>query len=203
MLVYLHGTVRDHLGRRMQKSLGNGIDPLEVVRLFGADALRFTLMNGLGIGADLQLNYENLEESFRVGRNFGNKIWNAARLVLPHLEGESVPAVPEDLGGDAYELSDRWILSRLNRVAEEITDNLERCRLHEAATGFYRFFWNEFCDWYLELVKPRLYAEASEGRDRARAVLREVLDTCFRLLHPMMPFISEELWLRLPDRDAA
>ncbi len=200
--VYLHGTVRDHLGRRMQKSLGNGIDPLEVVRLFGADALRFTLMNGLGIGADLQLNYENLEESFRVGRNFGNKIWNAGRLVLPHLEGESVPAVPEDLGGDAYELSDRWILSRLNRVAEEITDNLERCRLHEAATGFYRFFWNEFCDWYLELVKPRLYAEASEGRDRARAVLREVLDTCFRLLHPMMPFISEELWLRLPDRDA-
>jgi valyl-tRNA synthetase len=196
--VYLHGTVRDHLGRRMSKSLGNGIDPLEVVQRFGADALRFTLMNGLGIGADLQLNYEDLEESFHVGRNFANKIWNAARLSLPHLEGDPVSAVP---GRERLELSDRWVLSRLNRATREVTENLERYRLHEAAAGVYRFFWSEFCDWYLELVKSRLYDESdSEARDVARAVLNEVLDRSLRLLHPIMPFITEELWLRLPDR---
>jgi len=198
--VYLHGTVRDQLGRRMSKSLGNGIDPLEVVRIFGADALRFTLMNGVGIGADLQLNYEDLEESFHVGRNFGNKIWNAARLALPHLEGEQVAPLPPRA---QLELSDRWILSRVDRATREVTDSLERFRLHEAAAGVYRFFWSELCDWYLELVKPRLYDEADrEARDVARAVLREVLDVSLRLLHPIMPFISEELWRRLPRRDA-
>jgi len=198
--VYLHGTVRDQLGRRMSKSLGNGIDPLEVVRIFGADALRFTLMNGVGIGADLQLNNEDLEASFHVGRNFGNKIWNAARLALPHLEGEAVALLPPRA---QLELSDRWILSRVDRATREVTDSLERFRLHEAAAGVYRFFWSEFCDWYLELVKPRLYDEANrEGRDVARAVLHEVLDVSLRLLHPIMPFISEELWLRLPRRDA-
>jgi len=199
--VYLTGTVRDHRGRRMSKSLGNGIDPLEVVRRFGADALRFTLMNGLGVGADLQLNYEDLEESFHVGRNFGNKIWNAARLSLPHLEGAPVPPLP-DTG--RLELSDRWILSRLSRTVREVSDSLERFRLHEAAAAVYSFFWSEFCDWYLELVKPRLYAdEGSAARDTARAVLREVLDVSLRLLHPIMPFISEELWQRLPDREGA
>jgi valyl-tRNA synthetase len=197
--VYLHGTVRDHIGRRMSKSLGNGIDPLEVVRLFGADALRFTLMNGLGIGADLQLNYEDLEGSFHVGRNFGNKIWNAARLALPHLEGE-VGTTPDRA---ALELSDRWIFARLNRAIREVTDDLERFRLHEAAAELYRFFWSELCDWYLELVKPRLYDEANAAaREAARAVLRDVLDASLRLLHPIMPFITEELWLRLPSRDA-
>jgi len=198
--VYLHGTVRDHKGRRMSKSLGNGIDPLEVVQLFGADALRFTLMNGLGIGADLQLNYEDLEETFHVGRNFTNKIWNAARLSLPHLEGDSIPAVP---AREHLELSDRWILSRLNRATREVTENLERYRLHEAAGGVYRFFWSEFCDWYLELVKSRLYDESDpKTRDVARAVLREVLDRSLRLLHPFMPFVTEELWLKLPNREA-
>jgi valyl-tRNA synthetase len=198
--VYLHGTVRDHKGRRMSKSLGNGIDPIEVVRLFGADALRFTLMNGLGIGADLQLNYEDLEGSFHVGRNYANKIWNSARFALPHLDGHPVGGVPE---AERLELSDRWILSRLNRVTREVTDSLERYRLHEAATGIYRFFWSEFCDWYLELVKPRLYDESNpEAREVARSVLREVLDRSFRLLHPFMPFITEELWLRLPNREA-
>ncbi len=198
--VYLTGTVRDHKGRRMSKSLGNGIDPLEVVKIFGADSLRFTLMNRLGIGADLQLNYEDLEASFHVGRNFGNKIWNAARLALPHLEGEAIPPVP---AADKLELSDRWILSRLNQATREVTDNFERFRLHEAAGGIYRFFWSEFCDWYLELVKSRLYDESNpEARHIARAVLREVLDRSLRLLHPIMPFVSEELWQRLPNRDA-
>jgi len=198
--VYLHGTVRDHKGRRMSKSLGNGIDPLEVVRLFGADALRFTLMNGLGIGADLQLNYENLEETFHVGRNFANKIWNASRFAMPHMEGDAIGPVPDR---EVLELSDRWILSRLNRATREVTENLERYRLHEAAGGAYRFFWSEFCDWYLEFVKTRLYDESNpEARGTARAVLREVLDRSLRLLHPFMPFITEELWLKLPDRDA-
>jgi valyl-tRNA synthetase len=198
--VYLHGTVRDHVGRRMSKSLGNGIDPLEVVRIFGADALRFTLTNGLGIGADLQLNYEDLEETFHVGRNFCNKIWNAARLAVPHLEGDVDP-VPER---DRLELSDRWILSRLNSAIREVTHDLERFRLHEAASELYRFFWSELCDWYLELVKPRLYNESNpEARAVARSVLRDVLDTSLRLLHPIMPFITEELWLRLPNREGA
>jgi valyl-tRNA synthetase len=198
--VYLTGTVRDHIGRRMSKSLGNGIDPLEVVRIFGADALRFTLMKRLGIGADLQLNYEDLEESFHVGRNFGNKIWNAARLAMPHLEDEVDP-MPER---GRLELSDRWILSRLSSAIREVTHGLERFRLHEAAAELYRFFWSELCDWYLELLKPRLYNEANpEARAVARSVLREVLDTSLRLLHPIMPFITEELWLRLPNRAGA
>ncbi len=197
--VYLHGTVRDHRGWRMSKSLGNGIDPLEVTRLFGADALRFTLMNDLGVGSDLKLNYEDLEETFHVGRNFGNKIWNAARLSLPHLGGEPIGDVPS--AKDQLDLSDRWILARLNRAARETTENLERLRLHEAASALYRFFWGEFCDWYLELVKPRLYAEAdTSARTVARAVLLQVLDSSFRLLHPIMPFITEALWQRLPGR---
>ncbi len=197
--VYLHGTVRDHTGRRMSKSLGNGIDPLEVVRIFGADALRFTLTNGMGIGADLQLNNEDLEESFHVGRNFGNKIWNAMRFALPHLEGDVDP-LPDP---DQLELADRWILARLNSAIREVTDDLERFRLHEAAAELYRYFWNELCDWYLELIKPRLYNESdAEARGVARSVLREVLDLSFRLLHPIMPFITEELWQRLPNRAA-
>lgn len=183
----------------MSKSLGNGIDPLEVTRLFGADALRFTLMNDLGVGSDLKLNYEDLEETFHVGRNFGNKIWNAARLSLPHLGGEPIGDVPS--AKDQLDLSDRWILARLNRATRETTENLERLRLHEAASALYRFFWGEFCDWYLELVKPRLYAEAdTSARTVARAVLLQVLDSSFRLLHPIMPFITEALWQRLPGR---
>ncbi len=197
--VYLHGTVRDHTGLRMSKSLGNGIDPLEVVQRFGADALRFTLVNGMGIGADLQLNYLDLEESFHVGRNFANKIWNAARLSLPHLDGGPIPQLPPP---KQLEFADRWILSRLEAVIDEVTVNLERLRLHEAAAAIYRFFWSEFCDWYLELVKARLYDESNpQARDAARAVLRQVLDVSLRLLHPVMPFISEELWLKLPDRE--
>ncbi len=197
--VYLHGTVRDHIGRRMSKSLGNGIDPLEVVRLFGADSLRFTLISGAGVGADLQLSFEDLEETFHVGRNFGNKIWNAARLALPHLEGEVAP-LPER---DSLELADRWILSRLNSATREVTADLQTFRLHEAAAELYRFFWNEFCDWYLELIKARLYDESSpEAREVVRSVLREVLDSSLRLLHPIMPFITEDLWQRLPNRAA-
>ncbi|MBI4410133.1 MAG: valine--tRNA ligase [Gemmatimonadetes bacterium] len=202
--VYLHGTVRDHLGRKMSKSLGNGIDPLEVVQLFGADALRYTILSGSGMGTDLFLNYENLEETFAAGRNFSNKVWNAGRFALLNLEGEPVRSL-DDVASD-LELADRWILSRLSFAIGEVTRHLEAFRFHEAADAVYHFFWGEVADWYLELVKPRLYREASgedaagaeASREAAKATLVEVLDGVFRLLHPLMPFISEALWQRLP-----
>ncbi len=195
--VYLHGTVRDHQGRKMSKSLGNGIDPLEVVRLYGADALRYTVIAAAGVGTDIYLNYEDLEEAFAPGRNFANKIWNAGRFALMNVEGAKVRPV-EELGG-SLELSDRWILSRLNAAAAETTRNLVAYRFHDAAATMYRFLWGELADWYLELVKPRLYGEATEAsKATALATLVAVLDGVLRLLHPIMPFISEALWLRLP-----
>jgi valyl-tRNA synthetase len=196
--VYLHGTVRDHLGRKMSKSLGNGIDPLEVVELYGADALRYTIVSGAGVGADLFLNYEDLEQTFAPGRNFANKLWNAGRFALLNLEREGavqgVAAVEAEL-----ELADRWILSRLSHTIGAVTRQLESYRLHEAAETVYHFFWGELADWYLELVKGRLYGDATEAsRAAAVATLVEALDGVLRLLHPVMPFISEELWQRLP-----
>jgi len=198
--VLMHGTVRDAQGRRMSKSLGNGIDPLRVVDLFGADAMRYTLVSAAALGTDIQLDHEDLESSFRVGRNFANKIWNAARFALGHLR-------EEDLGRDPatreLELADRWILSRFADAASEMTDGLERFRLHEAAEEVYRFIWSEFCDWYLELVKPRLNGERGEAsRDAAAATLAFVLDGWLRLLHPIMPFITEELYCHLPGNGA-
>jgi valyl-tRNA synthetase len=207
--VVIHGTVRDHLGRRMSKSLGNGIDPLEVVRRFGADALRYTLVHKAATGVDVQLNYLNLDEAFAPGRNFANKIWNAARFALPHVTGDDVPRLEDDraavagpvVSGASLELSDRWILSRVNAAVADATDALARFRFHDAAGVGYRFFWSELCDWYLELVKPRLYGDAPpESRAAARATLRAALDRAFRLLHPVMPFLTEELWSRLPGR---
>jgi valyl-tRNA synthetase len=196
--VYLNGMVRDHHGRKMSKSLGNGIDPIEVVRLYGADALRFTVIAGSGVGNDLQLNYEDLEETFAPGRNFSNKIWNAARFALMNLD-ERAPALSE-VRGD-LELADRWILTRLNVAIRDVTRALESFRFHEAAESLYRFFWNELADWYLELVKPRFRErEDAPGRRAAQATLVQVLDDVFRLLHPIMPYISEALWRRLPER---
>ena len=197
--VLLHGTVRDHLGRKMSKSLGNGIDPLEVVERYGADALRYTLISGMGVGADVLLNYEDLDATFAPGRNFANKLWNAGRFALMNLgEGEiaAVEAVEADL-----ELADRWILSRLQRAVAEITDRLERFRMNEAALGGYNFFWGEVADWYLELIKPRLRGDEGEvSRAAARATLVRVLDVTMRLLHPITPFITEAVWQRLPRR---
>jgi valyl-tRNA synthetase len=197
--VYLHGIVRDHLGRKMSKSLGNGIDPLEVVELFGADALRYTMISGAGLGTDLLMNYENLAETFAPGRNFANKVWNAGRFALMNLEGLSIRPVAEV--AESLELADRWILSRLSVAAGEVTRHLEAFRAHEAAAAVYHFFWDELADWYIELVKPRFRGEAGEpSRDAAAATLVEVLDGVFRLLHPFMPFVSETLWQRLPVR---
>lgn len=197
--VYLHGIVRDHLGRKMSKSLGNGIDPLEVVQLFGADALRYTMIAGAGLGTDLLLNYENLEETFAPGRNFANKIWNAGRFALMNVEGLTIRPLSELESG--LELADRWILSRFSVAAGEVTRHLEAFRVHEAASAVYHFFWDELADWYIELVKPRFRGDAGEAsRDAAASTLVEVLDGVFRLLHPFMPFVTETLWRRLPVR---
>jgi len=195
--VYLHGTVRDHLGRKMSKSLGNGIDPMEVVQRYGADALRYTIISGMGLGTDLLLNYEDLDSTFAPGRNFANKLWNAGRFALMNLGEEPVPAVVEVEG--SLELADRWILGRLSVATREVTRALEQFRFHEAAEASYHFFWGEVADWYLELVKARFAPDADPAsRQAARATLVEVLDGVLRLLHPIMPFITEALWQRLP-----
>ena len=195
--VYFTGTVRDHLGRKMSKSLGNGIDPLVVKERFGADALRYTVVSGSGAATDQFLNYENLEETFGPGRNFANKLWNAGRFALMNLGDD--PRVPLDEVRDALEPMDRWILSRLSKTVRETTDALERFRLQDAALRGYQFFWTELADWYLELVKPRLRGDmGAESRRAAQATLAEALDGALRLLHPVMPFITETVWQKLP-----
>ena len=205
--VYLHGTVRDIQGRKMSKSLGNGIDPLEVVERFGADAMRFTIVNACAVGTDIHLDHEDIEGSFAPGRNFTNKLWNAGRFTLMSL-GEGPLRAFDVVRGD-LELEDRWILSRLQHAAESTTDELERFRLHEATDRLYHFFWGDIADWYLELVKPRLKGAAGEGtREAARTVLVTVFDGLCRLLHPIVPFVTEALWRELPwvpgtDRPAA
>ncbi len=188
--VFIHGLVRDGQGRKMSKSLGNGIDPLEVVEKYGADTLRFTLITGNTPGNDMRFYWEKVESS----RNFANKIWNAARFALMNLEDYDPAAQTAP-----YQLADRWILSRLNATVGEVTGLLERFELGEAARLIYEFIWNEFCDWYIELVKPRLYnKEQAVERATAQKVLLTVLHDSMLLLHPVMPFITEEIWQCLP-----
>jgi len=195
--VFLHGTVRDAQGRKMSKSLGNGIDPLEVVDRFGADALRWTVLSMCGVGTDIHLDHEDLEAAFSPGRNFANKLWNAGRFTLMSVgEGDVKPLaqVEADL-----EATDRWILSRFQRATTGMTDGLERFRLHDVVDRAHRFFWGDFADWYLEVVKTRLRGEEGEAsREAARAVLVHVFDGTLRLLHPMVPFVTEHLWDRIP-----
>jgi valyl-tRNA synthetase len=195
--VYLHATVRDIQGRKMSKSLGNGIDPLEVVERFGADALRFTVISAAAVGTDIHLDPDDLEASFAPGRNFANKVWNAGRFTLMSV-GED-PVLPlKEVQGD-LELSDRWILSRLSATSGALTRELEKFRLHDVAEKAYHFFWGELADWYLEWVKPRLRPEADEAsRQAARTTLITVFDGILRLLHPIVPFVTEELWQQLP-----
>lgn len=188
--VFIHGLVRDAQGRKMSKSLGNGIDPLEVVEKYGADTLRFTLVTGNTPGNDMRFYWERVESS----RNFANKIWNASRFVMMNLEGFD-PARP---AGD-FTLADRWILSRYARTVAETTANLDKFELGEAARGLYEFIWNEYCDWYIETAKARLYdKEDGRGRATAQYVLWYVLNNTLKLLHPFMPFISEAIWQHLP-----
>jgi valyl-tRNA synthetase len=196
--VLINGTVRDTLHRRMSKSLGNGIDPLEVVRLYGADALRFTLVAGAPVGTDLILDPDDLETTFAPARNFVNKVWNAARLILPTLQ--RTPAPLERVDPEKLELADRWILSRTQRAVVAVTEALERFRLADAANAGYHFLWNELADWYLEQVKPRLYGTLP-GATVAKSVTCYVFQTTLRLLHPVIPFVTEELWRHLPGKD--
>ena len=198
--VLLHGTVRDAQGRRMSKSLGNGIDPLQVVEMFGADAMRYTLVSAAALGTDLQLDHEDLESSFRVGRNFANKIWNVARFALGYLTADDVSRDPRTL---ELELADRWIQARLSEATRTVTDGLTRFRLHEAAEAAYHFVWSEFAAGYVELVKPRLRGDrGEESRDAAAATLATVMDGWLRLLHPIMPFITEELFCHMPGHSS-
>ncbi|HOB82253.1 MAG TPA: valine--tRNA ligase [Peptococcaceae bacterium] len=198
--VFIHGLVLDAQGRKMSKSLGNGIDPIEVIEQYGADTLRFMLITGNTPGNDLRFQTERLEAT----RNFANKIWNASRFVLMNLtDYEETPEdAAESSGGKAaYTLADRWIRSRFNRTVEEVTRHLERYDLGEAARVIYEFIWNEFCDWYIEIVKPRLYGkENPESRKTAQKVLADTLRGTMELLHPFMPFITEEIWQHLPHQ---
>lgn len=190
--VFIHGLVLDAQGRKMSKSLGNGIDPIEVIDQYGADTLRFMLITGNTPGNDLRFQNERLEAT----RNFANKIWNASRFALMNLEDYQ-----EEEFNPEYELADRWIISRYQKAAQEVTRNLERYDLGEAARVVYEFIWNEFCDWYIEMVKPRLYGkESAISRKTAQFVLATTLRQTMELLHPFMPFITEEIWQHLPHQ---
>jgi valyl-tRNA synthetase len=191
--VYLTGTVRDTKHRKMSKSLGNGIDPLDVVRLYGADALRWTAIAGVSIGSDLILDPDDLEATFAPGRNFANKLWNIGRFILSQLP-ERVPAI-DAIDRKMLTLADRWILSRCRATIETATRANEQFRLDEAAKLCYEFVWGDLADWYVEAVKPRLGPGSP-----AYAVLTYCFDTALRLLHPVVPFITEALWQKLPGR---
>ena len=189
--VNIHGLILDGQGRKMSKSLDNGIDPIEVIDKYGADTLRFSLITGVTPGNDVRFHWEKVENT----RNFANKIWNASRFVIMNLEGyEKIKVNP-----DEYTLADRWIISRLNQRAEEVNNLLEGYDLGEAAKVLYDFIWDEFCDWYIELVKPRLSDSGSKAEKLiAQNVLVETLTGILRLLHPFMPFITEEIYHYLP-----
>ncbi|MHB8928157.1 MAG: valine--tRNA ligase [Bacillota bacterium] len=192
--VLITGLIRDSEGRKMSKSLGNGIDPLEVIRDYGADALRFTLLTGNTPGNDMRFYWERVESS----RNFANKIWNASRFALMNLGDFDPDRDGWDLPRDGLELEDRWVISRFNRAAGEVDRLLEALELGEAARVLYEFVWDELCDWYIELVKGRLAAKGTPSRRTAQRVLWWVLDHTLRLLHPFIPFVTEEIWQHLP-----
>ena len=190
--VYIHGLVRDEQGRKMSKSLGNGIDPVEVIDQYGADTLRFMLITGNTPGNDMRF----INDRVVATRNFANKLWNASRFMLMNLEGFDKSFVPAEVD---YTLADKWIMSRYAKTAQGVTANLEKFELGEAGRLIYEFIWNEFCDWYIELAKARLYdKENLRPRQTAQYVLGYVLEGTLRLLHPFMPFITEEIWQHIP-----
>jgi len=194
--VFLTGLVRDSLGRKMSKSLGNGIDPLELIEEYGADALRFTLVTGNTPGNDMRFYTERVEAS----RNFANKLWNATRFVMMNLDDDT-----EDYTIDSKELEpeDKWIITRLNKVMGDVKTNLDKYELGLAAQRVYDFIWEDYCDWYIEMTKTRLYGEDKTSRKTAQQVLVSVLRDTLKLLHPFMPFITEEIWQHLPGRSDA
>lgn len=190
--VFIHGLVRDSEGRKMSKSLGNGIDPVEVIEKYGADTLRFMLITGNTPGNDMRFYWERVESA----RNFANKLWNASRFMLMNLEDFDKDFVPQK---EDCTLADNWILSRYAHTVEQVTANLENFELGEAARVLYEFIWNEFCDWYIELTKPYLYeGKSTVHKKTAQYILDYVLEHTLRLLHPFMPFITEEIWQHIP-----
>ncbi len=191
--VLIHGLVRDSQGRKMSKSLGNGIDPLEVIDKYGADALRMTLITGNAPGNDMRFYWERVEAS----RNFANKVWNASRFILMNLEKAPV----REVSLSQLTQADRWILSKVNTLTRDVTENLDKYELGIALQKVYDFIWEEFCDWYIEMVKPRLYSGADETKAAAIWTLRTVLIQALKLLHPYMPFITEEIFCSLQDEE--
>ena len=192
--VLFHGLVRDAQGRKMSKSLGNGIDPLEIIEQYGADALRLTLITGNAPGNDMRFYHERVEAS----RNFANKVWNASRFIMMNMEGKTITQ-PSDT---ALEAADKWILSKLNSLIQEVTDNMESFELGIAVQKVYDFIWDEFCDWYIEMVKPRLYgSDNADSQNSALWTLRTVLIDALKLLHPYMPFVTEEIFCSLQSEE--
>ena len=191
--VFIHGLVRDSLGRKMSKSLGNGIDPLDMADQYGADALRFNLITGNSPGNDMRFYVEKCEAM----RNFCNKLWNASRFVMMNL------TVTENTLPEVTELEDKWILSRLNDVVREVCENMDHFELGVAAGKIYDFIWDDYCDWYIELTKPRLNSGDEAANRSAQQVLLYVLTEILKLLHPFMPFITEEIWQALPHEGDA
>ena len=194
--VYLTGLVRDEQGRKMSKSLGNGIDPLDVIAEYGADALRFTLITGNSAGGDMRFTMKRVESN----RNFANKLWNASRFVLMNL--------PEDMKDFSYKkedlkMEDKWILHQASQTIQSVQTKIEKYDIGLAADDIHDFIWEDYCDWYIELVKPRLYGEDAKEREIVFAVLIEVLEIILKLLHPFMPYITEEIWTYLPKRQEA
>ena len=191
--VFIHGLVRDEQGRKMSKSLGNGIDPLEIIDQYGADALRLTLVTGNAPGNDMRFS----EKKIIASRNFANKVWNASRFMLMNIEKADLSGVtPDDLTP-----ADKWILSKANTLVKEVTDNMENYELGIAVAKLYDFIWEEFCDWYIEMVKPRLYNDADSTKAAALYTLKSVLTTALKLLHPYMPFITEEIFCSMQDEE--
>ena len=192
--VLIHGLIRDSEGRKMSKSLGNGVDPLEVIDKYGADALRFMIATGNAPGNDMRFYPERVEAS----RNFANKIWNASRFVMMNLDKEIMNKYKDSKN---YSLADKWILSKMNTVVKEVTENMEKFELGIAMQKVYDFMWTEFCDWYIELVKPVFYGEDEKAKGIVYNVLNTVLITGFKLFHPAMPFITEEIFTHLSDEE--
>ena len=192
--VLIHGLVRDSQGRKMSKSLGNGIDPLEVIDQYGADALRFMLVTGNSPGNDMRFYMERVEAA----RNFANKLWNASRFVFMNIDEEIMNGVTRDSVEANLTIADKWIISRANNVVKEVIDNMDKFDLGIAAQKIYDFAWTEYCDWYIEIVKPRLYGDDVEAKKAALYTLTYVLETILKLLHPYMPFITEEIYTYLP-----
>ena len=192
--IFLTGLVLDENGIKMSKSLGNGIDPLEVIDEYGADALRFTLVTGNTPGNDMRFHMERVEAN----RNFANKLWNASRFVFMNIDKD---IAEKTLDIEKLEREDKWILSRMNNVVKEVTSNLEKYEIGIAAQKIYEFTWDEYCDWYIEIVKSRLYGEDEASKETAQLVLIRVLENILKLLHPFMPYITEEIWNYLPARE--